>query len=77
MNMNLNPIFQPFQPIFRHKKIKKESHFSATLWFSSGATGNRTRDTRIFSPLLYQLSYGTVVEWECKSKSYFGFCKIF
>ena len=24
-----------------------------------GATGNRTRDTRIFSPLLYQLSYGT------------------
>ena len=27
---------------------------------SSGATGNRTRDTRIFSPLLYQLSYGTV-----------------
>ena len=25
-----------------------------------GATGNRTRDTRIFSPLLYQLSYGTV-----------------
>ena len=27
--------------------------------FSSGATGIRTRDTRIFSPLLYQLSYGT------------------
>ena len=26
---------------------------------SSGATGIRTRDTRIFSPLLYQLSYGT------------------
>ena len=24
-----------------------------------GATGNRTRDTRIFSPLLYQLSYDT------------------
>ena len=24
-----------------------------------GATGIRTRDTRIFSPLLYQLSYGT------------------
>ena len=29
-------------------------------FLSSGATGNRTRDTRIFSPLLYQLSYGTV-----------------
>ena len=27
----------------------------------SGATGNRTRDTRIFSPLLYRLSYGTEV----------------
>ena len=26
-----------------------------------GATGNRTRDTRIFSPLLYQLSYGSFV----------------
>ena len=24
-----------------------------------GATRNRTRDTRIFSPVLYQLSYGT------------------
>ena len=29
--------------------------------FSSGATGIRTRDTRIFSPLLYQLSYGTII----------------
>ena len=26
----------------------------------SGVTGNRTRDTRIFSPLLYQLSYDTI-----------------
>ena len=29
--------------------------------FLGGATRNRTGDTRIFSPLLYQLSYGTVV----------------
>ena len=29
--------------------------------FFSGATGIRTRDTRIFSPLLYQLSYGTII----------------
>ena len=28
--------------------------------FKSGATRNRTGDTRIFSPLLYQLSYGTI-----------------
>ena len=27
--------------------------------FGGGATRNRTGDTRIFSPLLYQLSYGT------------------
>ena len=26
-----------------------------------GTDGNRTSDTRIFSPLLYQLSYGTSV----------------
>ena len=29
--------------------------------FFGGANGNRTSDTRIFSPLLYQLSYGTIV----------------
>ena len=28
---------------------------------SCGATRNRTGDTRIFSPLLYQLSYGTII----------------
>ena len=28
-----------------------------------GTDGNRTSDTRIFSPLLYQLSYGTSVLW--------------
>ena len=28
--------------------------------FAGGATRNRTGDTRIFSPLLYQLSYGTM-----------------
>ena len=28
---------------------------------NSGATRNRTGDTRIFSPLLYQLSYGTSI----------------
>ena len=28
--------------------------------FQGGASWNRTSDTRIFSPLLYQLSYGTL-----------------
>ena len=41
-----------------HKR--KESHFCNSLCFS-GANWNRTSDTRIFSPLLYQLSYGTIV----------------
>ena len=33
---------------------------------SSGATRNRTGDTRIFSPLLYQLSYGTNLRYTPK-----------
>ena len=37
----------------------------------SGATRNRTGDTRIFSPLLYQLSYGTLLICECKSTKNF------
>ena len=37
---------------------KKKSHSEEWL-FVSGATRNRTGDTRIFSPLLYHLSYGT------------------
>ena len=40
-------------------KQKRESHFCNSLIYS-GVTGNRTRDTRIFSPLLYQLSYDTI-----------------
>ena len=39
-------------------KTKKESLRRMTL-LHCGATRNRTGDTRIFSPLLYQLSYGT------------------
>ena len=31
------------------------------LYIFGGTDGNRTSDTRIFSPLLYQLSYGTSV----------------
>ena len=43
--------------------------------FFSGATENRTRDTRIFSPLLYQLSYGTntviIPDCGCKDTCFF------
>ena len=34
-----------------------------------GATRNRTGDTRIFSPLLYQLSYGTIIYASCLKAS--------
>ena len=46
----------------------KKSRFSLKIrilrcfaFLCCGATRNRTGDTRIFSPLLYQLSYGTIV----------------
>ena len=54
------------------KKPLKKLYFSGFHDFSfckSGATRNRTGDTRIFSPLLYQLSYGTV----CKVLLCFSF----
>ena len=53
-------------PIFAFPRKTKnpdfvwKSGFYCFLFFlQSGATRNRTGDTRIFSPLLYQLSYGT------------------
>ena len=63
------------------KKPLKKLYFSGFHDFSfckSGATRNRTGDTRIFSPLLYQLSYGTVVLFnECKGKHYLLHSKCF
>ena len=43
--------------------------FSTSL--SSGATRNRTGDTRIFSPMLYQLSYGTIAFAGAKIGTFF------
>ena len=42
------------------KDTKKAVTFDCNCLIFSGATRNRTGDTRIFSPLLYQLSYGTM-----------------
>ena len=39
--------------------LKENPSQNALRGVLSGVTGNRTRDTRIFSPLLYQLSYDT------------------
>ena len=51
-------------PHHRHAhagRTRKNLNRMFLLRFCCGATGNRTRDTRIFSPLLYQLSYGTIL----------------
>ena len=43
--------------------------FSKIEKLFGGATRNRTGDTRIFSPLLYQLSYGTkMLQIKCITK---------
>ena len=69
------------------KKPLKYSYFSGFHDFSfckSGATRNRTGDTRIFSPLLYHLSYGTNMSLQkvflicgCKGKLNFRSIQIF
>ena len=45
----------------------KEKTIGVSYRPSCGATRNRTGDTRIFSPLLYQLSYGTL-RWIASAK---------
>ena len=40
--------------------INKETGLEYFQTRLCGTTRNRTGDTRIFSPLLYQLSYGTI-----------------
>ena len=42
------------------RKISNKLSINKLEILSSGTTRNRTGDTRIFSPLLYQLSYGTI-----------------
>ena len=48
----------PYVPnVVRYQLRYFPKHF---LLYSCGVTRNRTGDTRIFSPLLYQLSYDTI-----------------
>ena len=52
-------------------KIEKKPYKRGVEW-------NRTTDTRIFSPLLYQLSYDTILPfWDCKDRIIFYFQKNF
>ena len=58
-NGNILPFFACLE---KNKKSRFRLEIRILLSFAflqSGATRNRTGDTRIFSPLLYQLSYGT------------------
>jgi hypothetical protein len=48
-------------------KIKKPQH---VLWLC-GVGRDRTADTRIFSPLLYRLSYRTIPYWGSKNRAIF------
>ena len=59
----------PRGSIIKGKEVNTFSVF--TSHFECGATRNRTGDTRIFSPLLYQLSYGTFRFCDCKGRSFF------
>ena len=67
------------------QKQQKTATEALLLRFLCGATRNRTGDTRIFSPLLYQLSYGTNFcfvntlssDWDCKGRYFFLSCKFF
>ena len=45
------------QSCFNHPKTKKPRFYGLPLGFIGGQGRDRTGDTRIFSPLLYQLSY--------------------
>ena len=57
---------------FQGKRKNANNLFYKLLAFLvSGATRNRTGDTRIFSPLLYQLSYGTIAVLRCKGSNVF------
>ena len=49
---------------------KKEPTFQSAL--CGGTSEIRTSDTWIFSPLLYQLSYGTSVVLQCKDTTFFN-----
>ena len=60
----------------------KKSRFSLKIrilhcfaFLCCGATRNRTGDTRIFSPLLYQLSYGTIAFASANIGVFFIFTK--
>ena len=59
-----------------HQYKQKKSHSIKSNSSESGTTRNRTGDTRIFSPLLYQLSYGTILTSNIKLDVSFAGAKV-
>ena len=70
----MNVLYLLAESSTRYTKEKQKERTIHSL-FSSGATRNRTGDTRIFSPLLYQLSYGTFPFAGAQVVLYFGLRK--
>ena len=72
-----NQYHPPKQPYTTKKQLPNKDN---CLIFC-GATRNRTGDTRIFSPLLYQLSYGTIITFylksECKDTTFIWIMQVF
>jgi hypothetical protein len=62
------------KPDNKGHKTKKKPHNEG---FMCGTSRDRTSDTRIFSPLLYQLSYGTSVFGAAKVTHILNFLKFF
>ena len=67
--------WENFPPSVKRPNTKKAANCKVSCL--RGATRNRTGDTRIFSPLLYQLSYGTIaLICECKFTACFSFLQV-
>ena len=54
-----------FEPLNPKERIYSPSRLATSLLLHGGAGQNRTGDTRIFSPLLYQLSYRGISSRYC------------
>ncbi len=63
----------------KYKKAASNYSRTASNERRSGTTRNRTGDTRIFSPLLYQLSYGTMrfLICGCKGTTILSYSQIY
>jgi hypothetical protein len=68
-----NPLYS-FRSGFFISTLKRKNPINIEFTgFLSGTSRNRTRDTRIFSPLLYQLSYGTIALADANIKCFLTF----